>query len=259
MSQRIRFRDIPVIKLNPEDVPIPVNDQLPRELMMKVLMDLDPVDLLNMCTTYSGIRTICDDEYFWKQKAIRDFDDVSEDDVPPRGQTWKNFYFNKLNIHREIKQAIRAGDYALVKELAFLLKDEKRDDLFEEELHLSIKENQRKITNYFLENYDIGFTRVRGLQIICDLMKQEQARTVTKKVLRIYKEKFIVNYSKLVKCAIDTANTIIVSDIYNSALSTKWRNPKPYVKYAQQKGYNHIAKTIQKMYEEYLNWVKLLV
>jgi len=258
MSQRIKFRNIPVIKLDPEDVIEGMIDQLYPELMIKVLLELDPNDVLNMCATYSRIHTFCDDEYFWKQKTIKDFDDISEGDVPPRGQTWKNFYFNKLNIHRELKQAIRDGNYALVKELAFLLKDEERDDLFEEEFHLSIKENQRKIANYFLENYDIGFTRERGLQIICDLMKQYRSRTITKKVLRIYKTKYNVNFFKLMKCAIDTDDINIVKDIYTSALGTKWRNPKLYIQYAQEQGYYHIAKTIREMYNEYIDWVKTI-
>ena len=264
MPRKIRFTNIPVIKPRPDPLFAMKIDKLDPEFMTEVLLNLDPIDILNMCISYKSIRVVCDDELFWKRKTIQDFKDVSEEDEPPRGQTWKNFYFNKLNIHRELKQAIREGNYALVKELSVLiteLEGEDTEGFFEDELHFSILENRTDITAYFLNNHKIKFTKDRGLQIICDQMKHVHSKVLTKRLLRLYRIQFpsiYPYYTKLMNCAIDAGYIDTVQDIYNIILSTTWRDPIPFVRYAKRKGFKYLATIIQKMYDDYMRWYETI-
>jgi len=266
MPRKIRFSNLPVIKPEVEPVTALKIGTLDPELMTQVLLHLDPVDVLNMCISQKSVRKVCDDELFWKRKTIQDFRDVSEKDEPPRGQTWKNFYFNKVNIHRELKQAIREGNEFLVEELAQIIVElegeEEKEGFFEDEVHLSVLENQSELTNYFLNNYNVGLTKERGIQIICDQMKNTtRSRYLVKKLYWSYRDLFSYsypNYYKLMQCAIDSRHITTVKDVYNIVLNTPFREPKAYIRYAKRKGLNYIAKIIQEIHDTYRNWQETL-
>lgn len=48
-------------------------EQLPNELKIKILLSLDVDDLKNLCQANKNIKSVCQDPYFWKQKAELDF------------------------------------------------------------------------------------------------------------------------------------------------------------------------------------------
>jgi len=112
MPRRVKFIELPVIKPPslPKGVPHPSDlEKLPSELLIMIMLSLDVVAILSLCSTSSTIRRICQEEWFWRQKAIQDLG-LPDNFEMGSNETWKNFYLNKINPIRELKQFIRDGN-----------------------------------------------------------------------------------------------------------------------------------------------------
>lgn len=65
-----------------------------------IMMELDDESLDKFCKTNKYIKSICDDDMFWKQKVTRDGAKIDK----PTSKTWKEYYFDKYYIPELTKQ-----------------------------------------------------------------------------------------------------------------------------------------------------------
>jgi len=151
MPRRVKFVELPVIKPPslPKGVPLPSDlEKLPPELLIMIMLSLDVVAILSLCSTSSIIRRICQKEWFWKQKSIQDLGLPDNFEIGTN-ETWKNFYLNKINPIRELKQFIRYGNIGSFRTLI--------QELYNEELE-TIKSEQEEQDEYDpLRNQDARF------------------------------------------------------------------------------------------------------
>jgi len=141
MPRRVKFVELPVIKPPslPLGIPLPSDlEKLPPELLIMIMLSLDVVAILSLCSTSSIIRRICQKEWFWKQKSIQDLGLPDNFEIGTN-ETWKNFYLNKINPIRELKQFIRYGNIESFRTLI--------QELYNEELE-TIKSEQEEQDKY---------------------------------------------------------------------------------------------------------------
>ena len=121
-------------------------ETLPIELIYEYMLKLDWIDLMNQCQVNKLFREICNSEYFWEQKTMRDFQDYTKDP----NKTWREYYTYLIqsrraeeelqqysaewyNLYQEIKQLLERGQmtrkrwmdyYNRVYQLTIIIKDE---------------------------------------------------------------------------------------------------------------------------------------
>lgn len=135
MPRRVKFVELPVIKPPslPKGVPLPNDlEKLPPELLIMIMLSLDVVAILSLCSTSSIIRRICQKEWFWKQKSIQDLGLPDNFEIGTN-ETWKNFYLNKINPIRELKQFIRYGNIESFRTLILVLYNEELETIKSEQ------------------------------------------------------------------------------------------------------------------------------
>lgn len=177
MPRRVKFVELPVIKPPslPKGVPLPSDlEKLPPELLIMIMLSLDVVAILSLCSTSSIIRRICQKEWFWKQKSIQDLGLPDNFEIGTN-ETWKNFYLNKINPIRELKQFIRYGNIESFRTLI--------QELYNEELE-TIKSEQEEQDEYdplrsqdarFLPQAKDTIPLVRNIHNLMDLaLKKEK-------------------------------------------------------------------------------------
>jgi len=61
------------------------------ETLFNILLKISDIDdLLNLCSTNTAIKSICDDDYFWKLRFEQDYPNLSI--RPSEGMTYKELY-----------------------------------------------------------------------------------------------------------------------------------------------------------------------
>ena len=80
-------------------------ETLPRNTLFEILLYLSGADLLNFCSTYTIISSVCDEnnDDFWKMKVVNDYPNQN---IPnkPNNISWKRFYILLGTSRRYIKQ-----------------------------------------------------------------------------------------------------------------------------------------------------------
>ncbi len=237
------------------------------------MLHLDPIDIKYVCATSVVLQNICDDEFFWKQKSIIDFDlpenivDIPQILVYKKIYNWKEYYFIMFNPRIEMKQAIQKGNLELVNELIeFIPTRGTQSFLTEQEIKLAIDNRQWDIVNHLLK-YPIFYEKQDGLKLICTLLKEGDLSlwSVIQGIIISYKQQYPLDYEMLIGCSIQSGSVPFVEHIYRTALSKGTNEsgeriskiyPDAYIQNALELGYEDIAHTIEWIYKDYTNWVK---
>lgn len=77
--------------------------QLPRDVKLKVLEDLNDRDLLNFCRTDTAGRELCKNEDFWRKRTLSRFENIKI----PYGMTWRQYYLFRLSHEVIVVEPIR--------------------------------------------------------------------------------------------------------------------------------------------------------
>lgn len=215
MPRRVKFVKLPVIKPPrlPEGVPHPSElEKLPFEIVIMIMLSLDVMAILSLCSTSSIIRNICKQEWFWKQKARQDLGLSDDFEIGPN-DTWKNFYLNKINPIRELKQFIVNGDVESFRTLMYELMPKElavgvlwgRYEVPEEvhRLTLILARNIHKLMNLALKDKQLAIARIildkiveieesfaapvnKGLKTLCLMAQTPKAMNIFKVYLNHY-------------------------------------------------------------------------
>ena len=70
---------------------------LPRDLIISLLINLDINDILTMCRTTNDFNQICDEDYLWRSKTNNDYPLYQS---KPVNNSWKQTY---IKLNRNIK------------------------------------------------------------------------------------------------------------------------------------------------------------
>lgn len=73
-------------------------EEIPTEIRVKILLDSDYNDMMNLCNTNKSMRHICNDDSFWRLKYIRDFGPIGEDftSETENFDSWRNEYLRTM-------------------------------------------------------------------------------------------------------------------------------------------------------------------
>ncbi len=257
---KINYTEIPVIQVpsTPPGVP-PLNllEQLPYEVvMLHVMLPLDAVAILNLCTASAVIQRICMDEYFWKQKTIRDFGTL---EPPSKEDTWKNVYFNKLNLSRKLKQTIQKGDIESVRDITTALIETEPINL-NDFIIVALNEGQLDIVRYFITQLTSAWNQSGVLDILCLMTNTTNGVGIFKKYFRMYA--FIIRphpylyglFHDLMKCVVQNKKKSLIRFVYTHYLNRhgifSGTDPEQFVNYAKSlgRGYTEVIKTIRETY-----------
>jgi len=63
-----------------------------KDVDINILNELDDRDLINFCKTSKYIRTICNNDNFWRIRTFNKFKDICKKE----NQTWKEYYIYRL-------------------------------------------------------------------------------------------------------------------------------------------------------------------
>jgi len=129
---------------------------LPEQALYNILMRLSHQDIINVCQSDEELSYICEDNYFWAEKAYRDFDFpknlfYSMRSVPDIRYLTAKSYFN--NPYNTIIDAIMTNNYKLVEWILPLAKDnsfvlERKDSL--KILEFAIRKKSKNIIDLLL-------------------------------------------------------------------------------------------------------------
>ena len=234
MPRRVKFVELPVIKPPslPKGVPLPSDlEKLPSELLIMIMLSLDVVAILSLCSTSSIIRRICQKEWFWRQKSIQDLGLPDNFEIGTN-ETWKNFYLNKINPIRELKQFIRYGNIESFRTLIQELYNEELETIKSEQQEqaerdprlitrfrprakdtIPLVRNIHNLMDLALKNENIPFVRIilplmvgiedsvvvppsKGLKILCLMAQTPKANKLFRNYLTHYITLHEHNYTR---------------------------------------------------------------
>ena len=92
-------------------------EQLPNEILFKILLSLNPESLQNQCRTSKKFKAVCTDDYFWRLRFKQDYPEYFDikDMTGQYKQTWTTFYqitqsymekYNKISVYNMLLYAI---------------------------------------------------------------------------------------------------------------------------------------------------------
>lgn len=275
----LRFK-LPVIKAERVLDAEPLQDPflgLPEELIMVTLLNLDPESLLNACSTSRTVRRACESEYFWKSKALHDFD-LSEDselfELFPI-ESWKDYYLDRVFPERVFKRLVVEGnadaaknffkfpgvpllDFGLDPSKALLFVLERYDPKFDELI-------KYMLMNLSYRNFQVE--RDVGLGILCGLAEKSSYENFeVMEILFLNQYSDTTDLDDVLRCAISGGKTSLVSEVYASYLNligiTESENlnprarPERFIEYARSIDKNpreieNIVRVLKKKYNAY--------
>lgn len=129
-------------------------NDLPNDVLMNILLNLDYVELRRICKTDKRVQKLCQNEYFWEQKYKRDF----QNDKVLISDSWRDNY-KYLDIQRHPKKLYQFEGVSMVTNnpdefLKLILsiinnKYEKNDPLAKIQTDLLILLKRIMIDNYY--------------------------------------------------------------------------------------------------------------
>ena len=265
---KIHYTEIPVIQVpsTPPGVP-PLNllEQLPYEVvMLHVMLPLDAVAILNLCTASAVIQQICMDEYFWKQKTIRDF---GTEEHPLGDDTWKNVYFNNLNLSRKLKQTIQSGDIESVRDITTALAETKLINL-NDFITVALQAKELDIVRYFISKLTSVPPKSGALDVLCLMANTTHGVGLFKRYFWVYSfilahrhPVFILDlFQDLMRCVIQSKKKSLIRYIYTRFLNRygmdSGTEPQQFVDYARSLGHTEVMKTIRDTWYVYKNVIE---
>ena len=82
---------------------------LPTEAIFTLLLSSDFNNIINLCQTSSTINDICQDDHFWYQKFIQDFDDFPK----LYNKSWRQSYEIMLQTNKILHDMIETNNFLL--------------------------------------------------------------------------------------------------------------------------------------------------
>ena len=281
MSLRFKLPVIKAERVDVESLPDPFLG-FPEELIMVTLLNLDPESLLNACSTSRTVRRVCKSEYFWKSKALQDFD-LSEDselfELFPI-KSWKDYYLDRVFPERVFKRLVVEGnadaamnffkfpgvpflDFGLDPSKALLFVLERYDPKFDELI-------KYMLMNLSYRNFQVE--RDVGLGILCGLAEKSSYEN-----FEVMGDLFLNQHSDatdlddVLRCAISGGKASLVSDVYASYLNLNGMTeggelnprarPEPFIEYARSinktpREIENIVRVLTRQYNAYESVVK---
>lgn len=253
---------------------------LPKELIMVSLLNLDPESLLNACSTSKTVRRACESEYFWKSKVLQDFN-LSENFELSSEETWKDYYLNRVFPERVFKQLVIEGKADTA--LGFFISQESNLDFDHSKALLFVLERSDPLFNDLIEHavywaiqWPERMERELGLGILCFLAKTSNytAFDAVRNVFSNYVGSKEEDMDDVLKCAISGGNTFLISQAYayylnlNGITESENLNPRArperFIEYARSidktpREIENIVQVLKKQYNAYEAFFKTIM
>ncbi len=108
------------IKSGMDSPDVSLIEALPVENIMKILWEIKDMNALSrMCSTSKAIRSVCNDNYFWKIKYKKDFGTNRKTTMPP-GIKWKELYKSRSLLNKNSPISVGFRHYTIIDDQGIL-------------------------------------------------------------------------------------------------------------------------------------------